>query len=148
MAERANLIWVDSQGEQVLHIIVTSTGVSSIRTALQAASNAVVTADSEGTNVSFSSTPTVATYPSVRTTARLNFVSASGSRGSLLLPAPQSSIFLTDGVTVDPTAITGIITAAVGNLLAGDSTLVTMFTGGELVATRFSGIASAQLFTP
>jgi hypothetical protein len=33
-------------------------------------------------------------------------------------------------------------------LLAGDSTPVAMFTGGELVATRFSGIASAQLFTP
>ena len=146
MAERAALIWADAQGEQVLHLIVTDTGVSSIRTQLQAVSNARVVEDSEGTIVNFSVTPVVATYPSVRTTAQLQFADATGSIGRLLIPAPVTSIFLSDGLTVDPSAITSLIAAAVGNLKAGSTNVVTHFVGGQLVSTKFSGVSSAQLF--
>ena len=148
MSDRAVVIWVDSQGEQTLNIYVTASGVSSIRTQIAALSNAVPIESSEGTIAAISGTPTVATFPSVRSNARLHFQAASGSRGSLLIPAPVTSIFLTDGVTVDPTAITALIAAAVGNLLCGDSTVAAMFVGGELVQTKFSGIASSPVFTP
>ena len=140
------MVWVDAQGEQVLHLIVTASGVSSIRTQLQAISNAVVIEDSEGTIVTFSATPTVAVYPTVRQTAMLQYRDATGSIGRLLVPAPVSSIFLSDGVTVDPAAITALNAAVIGSLLAGSSNPVTAFVGGQLVATRFSGVQSAQLF--
>lgn len=148
MSDRAVIIWVDSQGEQTLNIYVTSSGVSSIRTNIAALSNAVVAETSEGTIAHLSGTPTVAAFPSVRSNARLHFVSATGSRGSILIPAPVTSIFLSDGVTIDPTAITALIAACVGNLICGDSTVAAMFVGGELVQTKFSGISSAPLFTP
>lgn len=148
LVERAVIIWADSQGEQTLNIYVTSTGVSAIRTNLAALSNAVPVESSEGTRVAISGTPTVATYPSVRSNARLYFRAASGSRGTLLIPAPISSIFLSDGVTIDPSAVSSLVTAALGNLVCGDSTLAAVFDGGELVQTKFSGISSAPLFTP
>lgn len=146
MSDRATIIWVDAQGEQALHLIVTASGVSSIRTQLAALSNAGVKETSEGTIATFSPTPAVATYPTVRQSAVLQFADAVGSIGRLIIPAPISSIFLSDGVTIDPTAITALITATVGSLLAGSSLPVTHFVGGQLVATKFGGISSAQLF--
>lgn len=148
MAQRGTLIWVDGQGERVLHVIVTNTGCGGICTALLNHSNAVEESVSEGLLVAGGSTPVVATYPTVRTNTRLGFVAASGSRANLYLPAPKPGIFLTDGTTVDPAQIADIIAAATGTLLAGDGTAVTLFTGGELHAGKINALASLQVFTP
>lgn len=146
MADRAVHIWADAQGEQTMQLVVTASGVSSIRTQLLAVSNATIVESSEGTIVNYSTTPVVGTYPTVRTTAVLQFTDSVGSIGRLLIPAPLSSIFLSDGVTVDPAAITSLISACIGNLKAGNTNPVTNFLGGQLVATRFGGVSSAQLF--
>ena len=148
MALRGLLVWVDAQGERRAHAIVSAMGCSGICGALVAHSNAVEESISEGTLVVPGHLPTVATYPSVRTNVRLGFVAASGSRANLYLPAPQNNIFLPDGTTVDPSLIADIISAATGNLLAGDGTAVTLFTGGELHAGAINLIASLQVFSP
>jgi hypothetical protein len=92
---------------------------------------------SEGDVTVNSSTPTVADYNSSRLTAMLEFRdSRTNSLGRLYVPAPQKSIFLGDGETVDPSAITSLIAAAVGNLVAGSGNTVDQFTGGQLVRAR------------
>lgn len=146
MSDRAAIIWVDAQGEQVLQLIVTVSGVSAIRTQLAALSNAGVKETSEGTIATFTPTTAVATYPTVRQTAQLIYRDAAGSLGRLLLPAPVSSIFLSDGVTVDPAAISSLNAAVIGSLLAGSSLPVAAFVGGQLVPAKIGGVQSAQLF--
>lgn len=148
MAVRTGIIWTDPQGESVLHVITSATGAGSIAADLEAKSNAFRSQQFAGTNLHPSSSGTVATYPTVRVTAELIFVNATGSTARIYIPAPQASIFLSDGVTVDPTQITSIISACVGNLLCGDSTPATAFQGGQLLATKLNAIASLQVFTP
>lgn len=141
MAKKAGLIWIDAQGQRVLHVITTGSGVGPIETALANHSNAGVLECWEGLDENMSPTPSTSPLPTVRSTVQLNFRNmASGSRATLFLPAPQTNIFLTDGTTVDPSLISDIISAAEGNLLAGDGSLVDDFTGGQLIPTRFSGI--------
>lgn len=144
MANRGGLIWVDAQGERVLHVLTYSGALGPLITALEGASNGQVVENWAGVIGSNPTAPVVATYPTVRMTAQLNYVDGSGSRATVFLPAPVSSIFLGDGITVDPANIlVGIINAAViGNVLAGSGSPVVSFTGGQLIATRFSGIAT------
>lgn len=146
--QRRNLVWTDAQGESVLHVISTASGGAAIQSALEGHSNAVVATFWEGTDQETTSSPVVATYPTVRVTTQLIFSNAVGSIAKLYLPSPISSIFLSDKVTVDPLAIGPIIAAALGNLLAGDKTPVTQFVGGQLWQQKITGIASLQAFEP
>lgn len=149
MALRRDLIWVDAQGENVLHIMTGASSMAAIMSNLISFSNADVLDWWEATNNARTPTPTVATYPTVRVQAILEFrSSATGSAGRLFIPSPKSSIFLSDGVTVDPSAIGALISAVEGVLLAGDSTTVDQFIGGQIYATRTNAIASLQTFTP
>jgi hypothetical protein len=131
-SKRAGLVWIDAQGEQVLHVITTATGVGAIEAALAAQSNAGVVECWEGLLEEFSPTPTAAVYPSARSTAILLFRDDVGSTARLYVPAPVSSLFNSAGDTVSPTAAAGIISAAIGNLRAGSGNTVTAFTGGYL----------------
>jgi len=146
MAKKAGLIWIDAQGERVLNVVTTQSGVGGIEAALEAASNAVVMECWEGLDEIYSASPTTSEYPTVRVMAVLNFIDGTGSRARLYIPSPQSGIFLSDARTVDPTnaLIAAIITAAVGSLLSGAGNTVTAFTGGEILATKISGIASIE----
>lgn len=134
------IIWIDAQGQRVLHVVTVASAVGSIETALLNHSQADIVQQFGGTVANASVAPGVATYPTVRVTAVLYFADATGSIGKLFLPAPDANIFLPDGDTVDPTAIPDIISAAVGQLLAGSGSPVVAFTGGKLIQTRFSGI--------
>jgi len=131
-SKRAGLVWVDAQGEQVLHVITTATGVGPIETALAAVSNAGVVECWEGSLEDFNPTPTAAVYPSARSTAILLFRDDVGSTARLYVPAPVSSLFNSAGDTVSPAAAASIISAAIGNLRAGSGNTVTAFAGGYL----------------
>lgn len=142
--KKAGLIWVDAQGQRVLHIITTDTGVGSIEAALEAHSNAAVVECFEGddeVNVVVTST---SRFPSCRDTVLLNFSDGAGSIARLYLPAPIDDIFLSDGVTVDPSKIGDVISAATSHLLSGAGNLVVAFDGGQLIGTKFSGLVTVQ----
>lgn len=142
MSEMSGHIWVDGAGETCLHVIKTLTGSTAIEGELEAVSQAKVRERWEGTDTIFGTIPGTGTYITVRETAILYFTDGVGHVAKLLLPAPDASIFLSDGSTVDPTTIPSLITACIGNLLTGAGTTVTAFTGGKLFPTKLSGIAT------
>lgn len=142
MNRKAGLIWNDAQGERVLHVITTDTGVGSIESSLESHSNAVVCECWEGLDEVYTVSPTVATYPTVRITALLEFNDGMGSTARIYLPSPQADIFLSDGDTVDPSKIPDIIAACIGHLICGSGNVATAFTGGQLIRTKFSGITT------
>jgi len=142
MTKKAGVVWIDAQGERTLNVITTQSGVGGIEAQLSALSNASVVECWEGLDEVYTVSPVVAQYPTVRITAVLLFASASGSVGRLYLPAPIPTIFLSDGITIDPTQITALISAAVGSLICGDGTVAATFSGGQAVRTRFSGLGT------
>lgn len=135
-------MWVDGAGERVLQVVRTLSGASSIVAELEAVSQAKVVESWEGDDTTFSVIPGTGTYITVRQTAVLYFADGVGRIARLLLPAPDSSIFLSDGVTVDPTTIPSLITACIGSLLTGAGTTVTSFVGGQLIGTRLTGVST------
>jgi hypothetical protein len=144
VALQATIVWADGQGERVLHVIRTLTGVGAIESALESHSNAGVLTCSEGILDVEDGPTSTSPYSTVRVTAQLRFQSPSGSTASLFIPAPDTNIFMADGDTVDPTMVSDIIAAAFGGLLAGDGTVVSIFLGGTALRTRLSGIATVQ----
>lgn len=143
MSLRGGLNWVDAQGQRVLHVInFTGSGFGSIIAALENHSSAVVNENWGGAVGCNPNLPTTTDYTTVRITAVLIFADATGSTAKLYVPAPNTSIFLADGDTVDPTAIPDIISAAIGTLLSGAGNPVTTFVGGIIQRTRFSGIVT------
>lgn len=142
MAKKAGLIWTDAQGERVVHVITTSTGVGAIETALQGHSQAGIIECWEGLDEFLSTAPGTGQYVTVRVTAVLEFTDGMGSSGKLFIPAPDSSIFIAGGDTVDPTAVADVIAAAVGNLICGSGNVATAFTGGWILRTRVNAITT------
>lgn len=125
-----SIIWIDAGGRTSQTIPCSDPNNTALMAALQNHSNAVVLHWFEGPDNVLSLTPTAATFPDVRDLARLTFTDASGSLVNLALPAPASGIFLADSVTVNPSAIADIITAAVGHLCTSGGGLVTSFVAG------------------
>lgn len=131
--ERMSIIWVDAGGRSTITAIRTSTGASGILSAILADSNGDFLNKWEGTET-VNATPTALDlqYPSIMQQAILSFLASDGTIARVSIPAPNISIFLADGQTVDPTAIGGIITACVGTLAAPSQALATSFIGGFL----------------
>lgn len=145
---RTGIVYVDAQGENVLHVLTTQSGAGTIIADILALSNAAELFDWEAEENSVNGTPTVATYPTVRVNAQLFFQDDTGSIAKLYIPAVVDSIFLPDSVTVDPSAISTLISDCIGNLTAGSGNPVTMFTGGQLWQQRINAIASLQVLNP
>jgi hypothetical protein len=146
---RRSLIWIDAQGENVLHIVSGNGSLAGVMSHLQALSNAGVSNWWEAPNNALSPTPGTGIYPTVRVQAVLEFRdSTSGSLARLFIPAPLSTIFLGDRTTVDPSAIGGLISAVEGVVLAGSGNPVDQFVGGQIYATRTNAIASLQTYFP
>jgi hypothetical protein len=139
---RTDCVWIDGAGERVIQNIRTASGASSIVAELEAVSQAKVVTSWEGTESAFTVVPGTGTYITVRQTAVLYFADVVGRVAKLYLPAPDSSIFLSDGQTVDPTTIPSLITACIGSLQTGAGTLVAAFVGGSLFPTDFHLIAT------
>lgn len=75
-------------------------------------SNAGILEIAEGAVTVFSPTPVAATYPAVTDLAVLNGLDTSGLAFRILVPAPKSSIFAADGVTVLTSYLSSVLTAA------------------------------------
>jgi hypothetical protein len=113
----------------------TSTTTSSaLQVALSAKSNASIADYFTGQEVVFPPSPIVGSFVSVLDVANLYFQTGGGDLVTLALPAPLASIFMADRVTVDPTTIPAIISAAIGSLVnqSGDP-VVTFVNGIRLV---------------
>ena len=147
MSVRSVLIWTDAQGEETVHMVVTNAGLGGLVAALNGVSNAFIREESSGTRTSHAGSGVVATYPTVRSTANLQYRdSTTGSMDRIYVPAPVSGIFLGDGVTVNPAAIATLNAAVIGSVLAGSLNPVDQFIGGQLEATRVGLLNSAPLF--
>ena len=129
--QRQSVVWIDAQGVTRQTIFLANATGSTIRAKLLLHSNADTLDWSEGIDhINGSPAPVVATYTSVHDSAVLLFADGSGNQASLALPAPQSAIFLSDTVTVDPSAIADIITAATTYLVnSAGNTVTTYLTG-------------------
>lgn len=133
MAEqRMSVVWQDANGQQTVRSISTAFGGSTILGDLFALSNAAPFQYWEGTLVTPSDTPSTNPYLSARQVAYLTFRDAANNTARLALVSPHSSIFLSDGVTVDPSAISTLITDCIGNLMTAAGTTVTVFVSGVL----------------
>lgn len=132
MADNRSILWVDAGARATITLVRTSTGGGTIQSDMEAISNAGVLNEWEGTlNVTTPSTSS-SQYPSVTQQATLVFLCADGTSARLDIPAPVLSIFLSDGVTVDSTAIATLIADCVGNLLSTSLSPATAFLSGIL----------------
>ena len=128
---RMYVVWIDINGFTRLTLISTNTGASTILTDLLSHSLADwLNKNETGFTVNSSPSPTSGNYQRVADCASLMFTSSSSDKIVLQLPAPNSSIFLADQITVDPTQITTLIADCVGTLSASSGSLATAFVGG------------------
>lgn len=137
MADKAaGAVWADYTGRTRLTIIKAATTPCSVLTALQGHSQAEVLYNWDGDLDPGIGAAVAGEYQSVALSATLVFDTATGSKLYLTLPAPSLDIMMADGVTVDPSAIVDIITAAVGNLSDGGGNVATAFVAGFLAPSR------------
>lgn len=133
MALNRSVLWVDGAGGSTITLIRSVGGGAAIETALLGVSNADWFNEWEGTlNVNLAPAPIVSQYQAVRQRAILTFLCADGTTARVDAVAPDLSIFLADGVTVDATMIPGVIAACVGSLLSATLSPATAFLGGIL----------------
>lgn len=117
-----SIVWVDSGGRTRQTLPTADPSVGDIMDALVAHSQAAVLRWFEGEVTEPGTTPAGGTFAPVSDIVTLLFATSGTSVIQLGLPSPSADIFEADTVTVDPSAIADIITAAVGTLQnpAGD----------------------------
>jgi len=129
-----SILWVDGAGGSTITLVRAITSANSIETELLAVSNADWFNEWEGPlNINLSPSPTVAAYQSVSQRAALTFLCADGTTARVDIVAPKLGIFLADGITVDASTITSLITACVGTLLSATLSPATAFLSGILL---------------
>lgn len=134
--QRQAVVWIDAAGRTRQTIFVVNDPSACIRTTLLGHSNADVLDWFQGDdNFNTSPAPLGLTYPKVTDYAALVFADGSGNQAGLTLPAPDSSIFMADQVSVDPSAIADIISAA---------TTFLVNSAGNTVTTYLSGVRKGQ----
>lgn len=133
-ATKRYIVWEDAGGFTVATIPCASASLNNIMSALFGISNAAPISWFEGLEHVTGFTPTSALYQGVNDIARLTYSDASGILANLSLPAPQSSIFLADGRTVDATAIAVLNSVVIGHLCTSAGSTVTSFVGGLRIA--------------
>lgn len=129
--ERRYTVWIDANGFTRLTLCNSLVGSSGVQGALLAQSNADVLNYLDTTlTVNGAPAPSASQFQRVSDAAGLTFQDASGNLVVLQLPAPVSSIFMADTVTVNPAAIAAIIAAVVGTVVTASGSLVTAYVGG------------------
>ena len=137
MSLNLSTLFVDAGGGSTITLIRSNLGGSGMLSALLAVSNADYLNHWEGhVAVNASPAPVAAVNQSVNTQASLVFLCADNSQVTFNIPAPKASIFLADGVTVDQTMITSLITACVGHLVSQSGSTATSYLSGLLTARR------------
>lgn len=136
--KRASIIWLDVNGVSRQTILTSTTGAGAIWAAVQAASQAQVETSWESVLGASVGSAASGAYQSVKMSASLLYQTGSGGSLRITIPAPQLSIFLPDGVTVDPSnsLVIAINTAAIGLLSNGGGTTAATFVGGILNPSR------------
>lgn len=136
-AASRSIIWIDSNGFTTQTIVGSDPDASTIQSKLLLHSNADVLNWFEGPpHPNPTPSPTSAVYFTVGDQARLLFLDTAGSIVTLNLPAPQSSVFLADGVTVDSSAIADIITAFISDGRSALGNSIASFVAGNLKRTK------------
>lgn len=106
-------------------------GLGGVELALISVSNMDVLKSWEGPlTVNSAPSPAAATYQAIADYAALLYQDAVGDQVWVTLPAPKSSIFLADGVTVDSTAIAVVHSAVIGVVQTAAGNPVTTYVGG------------------
>lgn len=136
---RRYTIWVDANGATRLTYLTGNATLSSILTQLVALSNADSLNWTEGTLTAGSASPPGNTYRSVWDSALLTFTDGAGNLTDITLPAPLTSVFKADQETVDPTAITALISAVVGTAVTNAGGVVTAYVAGTRVPKKVGG---------
>jgi len=137
---RAIWEWLDVSGGflRASNWYDTSAGIASLEAAIQVCSNAnlqyVTGAEPEIGVV----TPSGSLYPLVQDCAQLLLQTSPSNTIRLIIPAPISTIFASDGNTVDPTNldIIDVVTAATGHLADSSLNLVTAYVSGMRIQRR------------
>ena len=128
---RQSVTWIDAAGRTRQTIFVVNGTGSCVRTTILGHSNADVLDWFEGTDhFNTSPAPLGLTYPKVTDFAQLIFADAGGNQAGLVIPAPDSSIFMADQVSVDASAIADLISAAETFLVNSVGNVVTTYLGG------------------
>lgn len=132
---RRYMVWIDANGFTRLTLL-NGTGsligpdLTTVQTTLISSSNADVLNAVENILSVYSPIPPGTVFRSVADAALLTFQDAGGNLVNVTLPAPLSSIFMADEVTVDPAQIAAIIGAVVGVVVTASGGTVTAYVGG------------------
>jgi len=112
--DRLYLEWQDIGARflRTANYVATPAAVAAYLTALQNASNAGIQIGTEGTAVFIANSPVDAQYPSALDTAVLLFSTSAGTTVSITVPAPVSSLFAADNLTVSTVGAAALIAAA------------------------------------
>lgn len=134
MADQSmSVVWIGAGTGLTITRIRTATGADTILTDMLALSQADYNDKWEGDLIiNGSPAPAGGQYPGLTQQALLQFLCADGTAAVLRVVAPSISIFLSDGVTVDPSTISTLITDCIGNLESPTGSLATSFLGGFL----------------
>lgn len=129
---KRTVVWTDCAGQTTLRTLTSQAGAGTVQGILVGKSNAVITEWWEQQETLPAGAPTAAANPFASQVAYLNFSDGAGSSARLALPAPLASIFLADGVTVDPSQAWIAAIIAAGEVVTPAGNLITTFTGGSL----------------
>lgn len=103
---------------------------------IQHASNAGLLQHSSGQVVFDTNAPVDQQYPTIMQIAQLLFSCADGSAVQIIIPAPQSSIFLADNLRVDPAAVVTLIANVIAVVTNNLGSAVIVYRQGSLVNRR------------
>lgn len=132
-----SIIWLDVNGATTQTIVNSDPDASSIQAALLSNSNAdVLNWWESAPNPNGAPAPSASVFQTVQDKARLLFLDSGGSLVTFNLPAPQSGIFLADGVTVDATAIAVLIAAVIADGRSGAGNPIISYVAGNLIRTK------------
>lgn len=132
-AYRFSGVWLDISASTTMRYVTTNddSGIT-IADALLNHSNAELLQYWHGELFTLTTpSPTNAQYPLVASIARLTFTTGLGNV-EIVLPAPQAAILNADGITVDPSMITDVISAVVGHVVDAAGNPVTGFVSGTV----------------
>lgn len=135
--DRFSMVWVDAAGLTTMNYYDTGddTG-NNVVAAIANHSEAGQLAFWHGDLTVFSpATIPGGNYQLVQTYAQLFFTTGSETV-TIKIPAPSTSIFASDGQTVDPSTISDVISSVVGHVVSTAGNLVTAYVAGIIQGKR------------
>jgi hypothetical protein len=125
------VVWIDSLGQTRMTTYLAQTGQGeALKTAMRSVSNAAVLWWGAGDLIQQEPVMASGVFQPVDDAARLDFRTASGRTVSLIIPAPNESIFTADGLTVEPAEISGLIDEFIAQGIAEGGDPVVSFIRG------------------